>query len=173
MKRVFVCIVVLALALGLVGCKSIGDKIGEEVGEEIVGGALGGDVEVDGDSVTLETDDGAITVEGDTGNIPEDFPAEFPLYDGLEVDSSSSISGDTDTSFYMNLLSADETADIYDWYKSEFEDGGWDITGDVNVSDDSGDTAMLTVEKGKMQGTLTISPEGDGTAVGIILVVTK
>lgn len=172
-RRLLVCALAGLVVLGLVGCKSVSEKIGEKVGEEIAGKAIGGDVNVEGDKVTVETEDGSVTVEGDTGKIPQDFPKDFPLYSGYEVDSTSSISGDADTTYYISITSKDKTGDIYDWYKSEFTSGGWKITGDVKMSDEKGDTAMITAEKDKMQATVTISPGDSVTDIGIILIVKK
>lgn len=166
MKQALVVLTVIALALGLFGCESIG----EQVSEEIAGGAIGGDVEVDDNSMTIETDDGAVTIEGDTGEIPEGFPTDFPIYDNAEIDSTSSISGDADVSYYINLISDDDVATIYDWYKAEFESEDWTITGDIMMSGDGDDSAMLSTEKDKMKGTVTITKSDRGTEIGIILV---
>ena len=171
MKRVLIGVLVAVLALGLVGCKSISEKIGEEVGEEIAGGVIGGDVEVDGDSVTIETDEGAVTMDSSEGEMPEDFPDEFPMYDGIEVDSTSSFASESDITFYVNLFTSDDTKDVYEWYKSEFTSEGWAIEGDVFMSDDSGDTGMLTVKKDAMSGTLTVGAGSENTEVGIILLI--
>lgn len=173
MRRVLFGALVIVLAFGLVGCKSISDKIGEEVGEEIAGGVIGGDVEVDGDQVTIETDDGAVTMDSTEGEMPENFPDDFPMYDGIEVDSTSTFDGENDATFYVNLLSSDSPKDIYDWYKAAFADEGWTIEGDVFMSDDSGETGMLTVKKDKASGTLTVGAGSESTEVGVILVVTK
>lgn len=171
MKRVLVCVLVIVFALGLVGCRSISDRIGEEVGEELVGGAVGGDVEVDGDTVTIETEDGAVTIEGDTGKIPDGFPSDFPMYKGAQVDSTSSITSENDVTHYINLVSDADVKAVYDWYKAEFEAEGWEIQGDVMMSGSDGDTGMLTVEKNRSQGTVTMGAGDGGTEIGIILLV--
>lgn len=171
MKRLLVGIAVIVLAFGVVGCSAISDKIGEEVGEEIVGGALGGDVEVDGDSVTIETEDGATTVTGDTGEIPDGFPDDFPLPDNYKIDATSSIEGSNEVQYYINLVSEDSVSDIYDWYKGEFTGGGWSLTTDVHMASGGDDTAMLVGEKGDMVGTVTLASSADGSEIGIIVVV--
>ncbi|MRS11891.1 MAG: hypothetical protein EG823_02315 [Actinobacteria bacterium] len=172
MKRALAVVVVLGLLFGLVGCKSIEEKIGEKVGEEIAGGIVGGDVDVDDDSVTIETDDGTVTMQGDATEIPEDFPGEFPLPDEFEVDSATSMKTDVDSSFYVNLFSPESVKDIYEWYKAEFTDGGWEITSDVLMSGD-GDSGMLAVKKDTMEGTVSLYTEegSEQTEIGIILIV--
>ena len=172
MKRAIIGVLIVVLALWLVGCQSVSEKIGEEIGEEIAGGVVGGDVEVDGDSVTVETDDGAVTVEnGEAGELPDGFPDDFPIYDGATVDSASSIAADGDTTFYVNLVSKDAVGDVYDWYKEEFGSSGWEIKSDVMMSGDGQDSAMLSVEKGSMTGTLSVVVGSGGADIGIILVI--
>ena len=172
MKKVWVGIIVIALALGLVGCKSIEDKIGEEIGEGIVGAATGSDVEVTDDGVTIETEDGDVTISDDTGEIPDGFPSDFPLYDGYELDGASSMSGGGQTSYYINMTSEDPVEDVYNWYKGEFTDNGWNISGDALYTDSNGSSGMLTADKGDLEATVTVTVEGDGTYFGVILVVT-
>lgn len=172
MKRVWFGALVVVLALGLVGCKSISEKIGEEVGEEVAGGVLGADVEVDGDEVTIQTEDGDVTMNSTDGELPEEFPDDFPLYDGIEVDSTSTLDGEADATFYVNLLSDDSPKDVYEWYKQAFADEGWTIQGDVFLSD-GGETGMLTVKKDKASGTLTVGSGSERTEIGVILLLEK
>lgn len=171
MKKLLIGIIVIALALGLVGCKSIEEKIGEEVGEQIVGAATGSDVEVTDDSVTIETEDGDMTISNDTGEIPEGFPKDFPLYDGYELDGASSVSSGGSTTYYVNMTSEDSVEDVYNWYKGQFTDDGWEISGDVLYNDSNGSSGMLTAKKGDMEATVTVTVEGGGTYFGVILVV--
>lgn len=172
MKKVLVGIMVIALALGIAGCGAIEDKIGEEIGEGIVGAATDSDVEVNDDSVTIETEDGEVTISDDTGSIPDGFPDDFPLYDGFELDGASSIAGGGTTTYYVNMTSGDTVEDVYNWYKTEFTDGGWNISGDAIYTDSNGSSGMLTAAKDKMEATVTVTTEDGGTYFGVILVVT-
>lgn len=172
MKRVLVGVLVALLAFGLVGCKSISEKIGEEVGEEIAGGIVGGDVEVNGDAVTIETEDGEVTLDNTEGEMPEDFPDDFPMYDDVKVDSTSSIASAENVTHYINLTSEDEVKDVYEWYKSEFESEGWTIEGDYLMTTDGDDNGMLSVKKDGMTATVTVNPADSGGAeIGIILLI--
>lgn len=173
MRKLLFVVLVVALALGLVGCQSVSEKIGEEVGEEIAGGIVGGDIEVDGDEVTIKTEEGEATIGSTEGELPEDFPKDFPEYKGIEVESASSIAAGEEVTYYVNLYSDDAVKDIYEWYKSEFTGDGWTIDGDYMFSDAStGDSGMLTVNKGETMTATVSFGESDGrTAVGVILMV--
>jgi hypothetical protein len=160
---------ILALALGLVGCQSIDEKIGEEVGEEIAGGIVGADVEVDGEDVTIETDDGAVSISGDTRELPEDFPEDMPIYDDSEVDSATSMSSGGSTTYYVNLTTEDDITTVYEWYKAEVADEGWTITSDLLMTTES-DMAQLAVEKDDMEAVISMS-EDEPNVLGIILTV--
>lgn len=171
MKKLLFGVLIVALALGLVGCKSISEKVGEEIGEEIAGGIVGADVEVDGDEVTIQTDEGEATIGSTEGELPDDFPKDFPQYKGVEVESASSIASGGESTYYVNLYSDDAVKDVYEWYKSEFTDDGWTIDGDYMFSDaGSGDSGMLTVSKGETTSASVTLGESDGqTQIGLIL----
>lgn len=80
MKRVAVGFV--ALALILTACQSAAEVLTEQVVEQAVGG---GDVKIDTDSgvVSVETEDGSVTIGG--GELPDGF--DMPLPDGYDVTS--------------------------------------------------------------------------------------
>lgn len=168
-KKLLIVGLILALALGLVGCKSIEEKIGEEVGEEIAGGIVGGDVEVDGEDVTIKTEDGDVSISGDTGEIPADFPDDLPIYEPSGVDSATSMASGGTTTYYVNLTTEDAIPTAYEWYKAEVADRGWAITSDLLMTTDS-DMAQLIVEKDDMEAIISMS-EGEPNALGIILTV--
>lgn len=169
MKRTVLGLLVAALALTVAGCSAVEDKIGEEIGEEIAGGIVGGDVEVDGDSVTISGEDGDVTIAGGAEEVPEEFPDDFPLYDDADLESASSIAGGDGASFYLNLVSKDDAQTIYEWYKTEFEDEGWEIVSDMNTSSGDGRTAIISVNKRDVDGTVTIGSTDDGSDIGVIV----
>jgi len=169
MKRVLVGVLAILLVLGLSGCESISEKIGEEVGEEIAGGIVGADVEVDGEDVTIETEDGDVNISGDTGEIPADFPEDMPIYDDSEVDSATSVTSGGTTTYYVNLTMNDDVKTVYEWYKSEVVDEGWTITSDVLMSGD-GDSGQISAEKDDMEAIVSMV-EGEPNSIGIILTV--
>ncbi len=169
MKRLGLGLLVAALAIALAGCSAVQDKIGEEIGEEIAGAVVGGDVEVDGDSVTISGEDGDVTIEGGGAELPEGFPDDFPMHDEAPVDSASSISGADGTTYYVNITSDLAPGELHDWYKAEFADE-WTEVSDVSAADGSDETYIMSVKKGDIEATVTMASEGTGTQMGIILV---
>ncbi len=167
-KRWLLGLLVAALALAVTGCSAVEDKIGEEIGEETVGGVIGSDVEVDGDSVTITGEDGDVTIAGGE-EIPAPFPDDFPLYDDADLDSASSIESAGDTSYYLSMVSGDSSDDVYEWYKTEFEGEGWEIVSDMNTSGDEGMTAIVSVKKGDVDGSITVASTESGCDIGVIV----
>ncbi|MBN1193010.1 MAG: hypothetical protein JXA36_04900 [Coriobacteriia bacterium] len=170
-KRLLIVGMVLALALGLVGCKSIQEKIGEEIGEEIVGAATDSDVEIDDEGVTIETEDGEVNVTGgDSGELPDGFPEDFPIYDGARIESSSSLTADGASTYYVNLISEDDFETVFPWYEAELPSAGWEITSNTQYSQDNGG-GMLTVKQGETEGSVNVLGGDDGVEIGYIVIV--
>lgn len=168
-KRWLLGLLVAALMFAVTGCSAVEDKIGEEVGEEIAGAAIGGDVEVEDDSVTVSGDDGDVTITGGGSEMPADFPEEFPLYKDADLDSASSIAGGDGTSFYLNLVSKDSADKVYDSVKADFTDDGWEIVSDMKTTADDGTTAIISVKKGDIDGSVTIGTSDGGSDIGVIV----
>lgn len=169
MKRLLLGLLVAALALTVAGCSAVEDEIGEEVGEGIAGAVVGGDVEVEGDSVTISGEDGDVAIEGGGAELPDGFPDDFPMHDEAPVDSASSISDTDGTTYYVNLTSELPPGELHDWYKAEFADG-WTEVSDVSAADGGDETYIMSVTKGDIEASITMASEGAGTQMGIILV---
>lgn len=160
MKRLLVGALVIALAFALVGCKSTSEKIS--------GGVVGGDVEVDEDRVTIETDEGQTTIAGGEGVLVDEFPKDFPLYDDARVETSTSFgSPDGRNQVYVLLSSDDSVSDVYDWYKRKLPSGGWTLTDDVKMSTGDGELAQLVAESGEREAALMIDASDGGTQIVI------
>ena len=92
--------------------------------------------------------------------VPDDFPEDFPIYDG--ADSKGGYSGEQDgvQGFYAVWETGDSAEDVIAFYESEFEDGPWTSEGSFN----SAGTSLITVtnESSNQAGGVNIS-EVDGT----------
>ncbi len=161
-------LLVAALALAVTGCSAVEDKIGEEVAEGIIGSATGTDVEMDDDSVTISGDDGDVTVSGGT-EVPKEFPDDFPLHDTAELDSVSSIESGDEASFFLSMTSSESADDMYEWYKSELDDEGWEIVSDMKTTGDGGTTAIISAKKDNLDGSVTIDATDAGSDIGVIV----
>lgn len=70
MKKIYLFISLLLLIVLLVGCQKAAEKAAEEAMEEQIKAETGGEAEVniEGDSMTIETDEGTIEVKGVEGD---------------------------------------------------------------------------------------------------------
>jgi hypothetical protein len=133
-------------------------------GTDEEGGAV--NVNVDGESATVTTEDGSSTVAvGAAAKIPDDFPKDVPLYKGMEVmavqkDAASGATGFTATS-------KDGTAKVAEFYKKQAAAEGW--TQDADMP--QGPMHMLAFSKGDRK--LNVVLMGDGNATNIQLTVGK
>ena len=82
MRRVAVLVSVFALVVA--GCASATEGITEQIIEQSSGGEADVDLDLDSGQVSVETEDGSISIGG--GDIPDGFPVPFP--DGGDVQST-------------------------------------------------------------------------------------
>jgi hypothetical protein len=168
-KTLLTGMLVVLLALALASCG--GDKAAEELSEKVAGEAIGGDVEVDNDTVTITTDEGEATISGGDGALAEGFPEEFPIYDGASVRASASVETGGKTQYSATLGTSDPVSDVYDWYKSELSSGGWTIENDMHITTGEGESAVLSAKKSGMEAAATIAEDDGETAIVITLIV--
>lgn len=121
------------------------------------------DVNIDGDSATFETDDGRMSIGGDT-QVPDELPSDVPL---PEADHTVGISTVTSQSVNFSLTIPDldvaaETARMV----PELEGAGWE----VEKTEIGSDRSRMTVLVGKKEGqelSLTLMRDGDDDGVAM------
>jgi len=133
----------IALALVLTACQSAAETLTEQIAGQVEGV---GDVDIDLDSgqVSIETEDGAITIGG--GEVPDGFAIPFP--DGYQVTSVFSNDESQAVSLAYPGADFDELVKFYDdWtgsQSSEWSKSSSSISGDdgtinsANWFDDGG-----------------------------------
>lgn len=127
----------VAGALVLTACQAASETLTEQALEQI-DGVDGVDIDVDSGEVSLETDEGKVTVGG--GEIPDNFG--IPLPDGYEV-MSVFTSGEA-ANVTLSYAGADYdtiVAFFEDWTSSESEE--WSKSTST-FGDDEGQTIMTT-----------------------------
>lgn len=159
---------VATLALVMAGCTAVQEQVAEEVTEGIVGEVVGGNVEIGGDGVAIETPEGQIAVGG-SATLPDGFPADFPMPDDVTITSSTGTSAQGETGYWVNLTRPGTVADTYQWYKTELPAAGWTITLDVAAPEGTGNEATLQAEKDQMSATLSFTKGAEGADVALVL----
>jgi len=152
--------ITLTCAVALAGCGAVGEELAERAIEEAVeAGASAGEVDIEfdeeGGGISVESSEGSFQVGSQ--ELPEDFPADFPIPDGAEVVTSMSFNeGDqTNQSVIMTVPGADADALASD-VVAQLEGSGYEKTGEFNQ--EAGDTQ-----------THSATLEGNGLTVNIIV----
>ncbi len=159
----------VALVVGLVvGAVACGGGTADELAESILEQQQGvQDVEIDDDSMSMsfESEEGDISMEMGSGDLPDGFP--FPIPDGCEVVGSSTWEGPDGTAFQAGLeFSPQEFDAVVSFYESFLEAEGFDIT--KTVADTETDTtAMLLGEGPQASASVIVTRYEDGASANL------
>ncbi len=115
------------------------------------------------DDVTVTTDQGTWST---SDKLPNDFPADVPVYPGSTVQGSLAAGQDTSSEgHYVGLQTADSVDDVAKWYKGEIAKQGWKIQADATVNG----TSVLSAEKSGRIATVTIATESGKTIIALVV----
>ncbi len=136
MKKLLVLAAVVAL-VPLFGCGTSEEKAVEETVEQVVEGSVENDAGVEiseeGMAITSTDEDGTYTWQGgDKAGIPEGFPDDVFVYEGVEVLMSS----DTPGSFVLGLSTDAPREDVIASYEKEMSAAGWTEATSTNMDGD-------------------------------------
>ena len=79
----------------------------------------------DGDETTFQSEDGEVVIGSSTGELPDDFPSEIPLPDGLAIEYTQSMSMDEGQSFIVGGNVGGDIGDVMDEYVTSLEAAGF------------------------------------------------
>lgn len=104
-----------------------------------------------------------ITVE--KGNqLPDDFPADFPIYPGSDILSSWSAEGNGTQGQAIVWQTADPEDKVSDYFKEKLESSGWKISSSFEAEG----SRTITFEKGETTGFIGITAGEEGkTAIAV------
>ena len=142
------------LALGTLGCQRAAERVVEE--------ATGVRVDEDGDSVTVQTDEGEATFSGSDASLPDDWPSDVPVYPDAEIETSTSMRIDETVQLAVTWKTSDDVTTVYEWYRDELPAAGWEVTGDFSMEQDGQRTANISSSKGSSDANVFIGDDSDG-----------
>jgi len=153
------------LAVSLVALVASCQRMAEEAVEQQTG------VEIDreGDSVTITGSEGE-QIKTQTESLPENWPADVPVYEGAEIQASTSVSVGEGTQLSATLVTDDPVAEVFAWYKAEAASGGWTVESEASMQTDGAATAFLALKKGSVEVKVTVNEADDGSS-NIVTVV--
>ena len=160
-------VVLTSLGLLLAACGSAA----ENIAEQIVENETGGNIEINDDSIVIESDDGEATLEisedddgititgtDDSGEevsiemggteVPDDFP--MPIFQPSEVTHVSTFAAESGSSFGVTLeIDPDDADDALAFYKDWIEGEGLSVmsSNDMIIGDSDDAVAMAQVSE--------------------------
>jgi hypothetical protein len=153
--------------VGAVGCGSddAGEKAGEKLAEEITGGDV--DINTDDGSVKVTDKDGNTSEYGSGAELPEDWPAELALPEGVTVLGSSTRTENGVETMFITGESETALDDLYEEVKGQLTDANFEIVNDSNMSSTSGGFASVEANSDEYTVNVTISenPTSNKTSV--------
>lgn len=165
--RLAAALLVLA-PLGVTACSS--DDVAERVAEEAIesGGDANVDINSEDGSVSVDTEDGSFSF-GD-GEVPEEWPADIPLPEGLTVVSGSTI--DEGGTLNVSVIGSTDASptEVADFYKGELSD--WEVVGDANSTVNGVESVSLQLEDG-LRGFQLLMSTGSGDEPTLTLSYTE
>lgn len=145
----------VVLAVGTTGCQFLAQKAAEKA----VQGASGGAVNVSGDKVTIKGKDGSTATFAEGAKLPDDFPADIPMFKGGTVTGVVTNQTPDGKGFLVGTKYKDPVADVLDFYTNELKSGDWKTLSTVST----GDGGMVNADNGTYQVTVVVGKEsGDG-----------
>lgn len=128
-------ILIVALAFVMGACQAASENLAEQIIEQSSGGEGDVDVDLNTGQVSIETDDGSVTVGG--GEVPDGFP--IPLPDGGGVQSTFQSGGNASVTLQYSGDRFDELVAFYeDWVAGQ--PGEWSTS---NFTNDNGDGGTM------------------------------
>ena len=163
-RIIVVTLLVALLALGATGCQRAVDRAVERTIEE----STGIRIDEDEDRVTITGGDGEeYTMEGDGSSLPDDWPADVPVYPDMRIESSTTMRMGDDVQFVVSATTSDDVSDVYEWYRDELPDAGWEITGDFSIEQNGERTANISSSKDGSDANVFIGDQDGATGISI------
>lgn len=165
--RIALGLAIACMMLVATGCQNVAERAAEEIVED----ATGINVEDDGDKVTIETEDGSVSVQDGGAGLPDGFPGEVLVYEA-DITGSSAVSSAGETIFSVTQETADSFDDVVTWYRESYGSAGWTESG--YTATDMGDSkaAFVGMSKGSTEVMVNVAEEEE-SGVTMIMSVRK
>lgn len=122
------------------------------------------DVEKGGEKVTVTSEEGEFSFE-EEGDLPDNFPSDFPIYPDAKLVSSWVASGLATDGLSLIWETEDSVSKVSNYYESELEDAGWTLS----FTSETDDSTTLAFEKNDVSGFIGITVEESKTIISLTL----
>lgn len=153
----------LLVAALLSGCGA-DDKLSEKAVEKALS-KDGAQVDIDGDRVTVEDEDGNVSSIGEGSQVPDDFPEEVPLPEG-DFKISSVFSQGEETAMMLSF-EADELESLESRINSSLSGAGYTLEEPMRIDVEGAKQVHISAKSTERDVSivLMVSPEDGGSAM--------
>ena len=155
-------IVLLPALVGLAGCTPAAEETASETVEAV---ESAGNIRL-----TIEDDSGDVTYEGVSGELPEGFPADFPIPAGVIEQSNRLLVGGLPM-WSLVVQTPAAYAQTIAFYESQLPAAGWTVTGSREAEMDWGTNFFMQVRSADetIAGSVSIEDRESGAPVTVNL----
>lgn len=148
----------------LPACGNAVEGLAENAVERAIENEVGGDadVQVDEDSVTIDTQDGSITAG--SGSVPDDFPSDIALVEG-EVSFAQRIETADGIGWSVQVAAADgDAAAVAEQVRADLTAAGFTVDDQAQLPSADGGATVLA-ERADLSAFVLVSSDGQSTTV--------
>ena len=153
-----------ASAVALTGCGNAVDDLAEGAVEKALENEIGpsAEVQIDGDSFTVDTEEGSITAGA--GSVPEDFPSDVPLPDG-EVSFAQRLDSGEGLGWSVVITTGGDPATVAEQVSNDLESAGFSVENASQFGGTDGAGGTVLAEKDDLSVLVLVAGEGGETVV--------
>ena len=150
------------LAVALLACGKLKEKLVEKATEKAVEQATGQDVDVEKDRVTIKDGKGNTAEWGAGAKLPDDWPKELAPYPGAKLVASFATRKNNKLSGTISMTTTDSADKVFSHYDAKL--AGFTLKSETNL----GTTRIKQFEKDGRQVTINVIPEDKITRANIV-----
>lgn len=155
------------LALGLTACGAAQEAVSERLVEEAVGGDVDLEFDEDGQVASIETEDGSLEIVSG-GEVPDEWPADVPTFDGGELVTSYAATSDGQTVVSVDYITDSDANEVMAGLTTAYESAGFTTTSESTMGDGSGGLLSYVGERDGTTMTASVT-YGEGSDTMVIL----
>jgi len=168
-KKIFVASMALVLVVASAGCSNVSDKVAEKAAEKMIEKGTGGKVDIKGEDVTFTSKEGDAEVSIGSKKLPDNFPKDFPVYKGAEIEGSMTSKQDGKEAMMVTFTVKASYDKVVEFYKNEMEKSDYEVASTLDLQD----AFTMGLKKGDEDvGSVMIAKNDDNTT-GLTLNVTR
>jgi|GEM_PF-2158446 hypothetical protein len=158
--KIILIVVGVLVILGIIGVALLG-YVGTRVGNSIIEDVTDSEnVEINDDGVTIESEDGSFS-STQNQELPDNFPAQVPLFDDGDIVTSSRFTQDGGTIWSVSFETSRSADEVYDYYESRFDSDDWEVQSSFESGTSRSVSALHNTDE--MRVGVTINQNDDNT----------